>query len=386
MTKIEQQNQESAIVGQGEAAGAHALTSSETRQILTPFAFKIDDSLFGLPLARPWKRGVALLIDLMLIAMLAETPGEVLAIVVAITFYRLGSRKKQNGGAFKKAVKVFLRIIAAFILFVVALTFFGSVSNYFYEYTGPGSKNAKPPTVDTSVSIDNMETKDALLVAGLTAKAVLAAQNSECADQDCWKKLISSDLNDISQTHLSRDELSNIAEAIVKELELSNESKTQLLNSIEENLDSQLKKEALSETPETLAQNDSSPSTSAANKVQKEKADSLGYKGLEWFKGVVEDLGLSFGWAAFYFSVFTSMWKGQTPGKKLLKIKVVQLNGTPLSFWDSFGRYGGYGAGLATGLLGFLQIYWDPNRQAIHDKVSATIVVDCKAVKETESE
>ena len=44
--------------------------------------------------------------------------------------------------------------------------------------------------------------------------------------------------------------------------------------------------------------------------------------------------------------------------------------------WDSFGRYGGYGAGLATGLLGFLQIYWDPNRQAIHDKISSTIVID----------
>jgi uncharacterized RDD family membrane protein YckC len=44
--------------------------------------------------------------------------------------------------------------------------------------------------------------------------------------------------------------------------------------------------------------------------------------------------------------------------------------------WDSFGRYGGYGAGLATGLLGFIQIYWDPNRQAIHDKISATIVID----------
>ncbi|MCW8832829.1 MAG: RDD family protein, partial [Colwellia sp.] len=51
---------------------------------------------------------------------------------------------------------------------------------------------------------------------------------------------------------------------------------------------------------------------------------------------------------------------------------------TPLSLWDSFGRYGGYGAGLATGLLGFIQIYWDPNRQAIHDKISATVVIDLR--------
>ncbi len=42
---------------------------------------------------------------------------------------------------------------------------------------------------------------------------------------------------------------------------------------------------------------------------------------------------------------------------------------------DCFGRYGGYGAGFATGLLGFLQVYWDPNRQAIQDKISATVVI-----------
>jgi len=34
------------------------------------------------------------------------------------------------------------------------------------------------------------------------------------------------------------------------------------------------------------------------------------------------------------------------------------------------------GAGLASGLLGFLQIYWDPNHQGIQDKISATVVID----------
>ena len=42
---------------------------------------------------------------------------------------------------------------------------------------------------------------------------------------------------------------------------------------------------------------------------------------------------------------------------------------------DCFGRCGGYGAGFATGLLGFLQVYWDPSRQAIQDKISATVVI-----------
>ena len=36
---------------------SHYLSSEETRQILTPFAFEIDKSLFGIALAAPWKRG-----------------------------------------------------------------------------------------------------------------------------------------------------------------------------------------------------------------------------------------------------------------------------------------------------------------------------------------
>jgi len=100
------------------------------------------------------------------------------------------------------------------------------------------------------------------------------------------------------------------------------------------------------------------------------------YSIVEFIKSLIEDLGLGFGWAAFYFTVLTSIWKGQTLGKKVFNIKVLQLDGTPLSLWDSFGRYGGYGAGIATGLLGFIQIFWDANRQAIHDQISSTVVID----------
>jgi len=71
-------------------------------------------------------------------------------------------------------------------------------------------------------------------------------------------------------------------------------------------------------------------------------------------------------------------FNGKTPGKRLLNIQVLKLDGSGLSLWESFGRYGGYGAGLATGLLGFVQIYWDPNRQAIQDKISETLVISTR--------
>jgi uncharacterized RDD family membrane protein YckC len=99
------------------------------------------------------------------------------------------------------------------------------------------------------------------------------------------------------------------------------------------------------------------------------------YSVVKWLKGIIADLGLGFGWAALYYSVFTAWWRGHTPGKRLCRIKVLKIDGSELTLWESFGRYGGYGAGLATGLLGFLQIYWDANRQAIQDKIAETLVI-----------
>lgn len=90
---------------------------------------------------------------------------------------------------------------------------------------------------------------------------------------------------------------------------------------------------------------------------------------------LTEDLGIGLGWLGIYFTAFLALWGGRTPGKRLLGMRVVKLNGEPVGWWASFERFGGYAAGLATGLMGFAEIFWDPNRQAIHDKVAGTVVV-----------
>ncbi len=56
-----------------------------------------------------------------------------------------------------------------------------------------------------------------------------------------------------------------------------------------------------------------------------------------------------------------------------------RLDGTPLTLWTSFERFGGYAAGLATGLLGFAQVFLDPNRQAIQDRIAQTVVIRQRA-------
>jgi hypothetical protein len=91
--------------------------------------------------------------------------------------------------------------------------------------------------------------------------------------------------------------------------------------------------------------------------------------------GLLDDLGIGFGWTGLYFTAFTALWKGQTPGKKLFGIRVLRLDGLPMTLWASFERFGGYAAGLFTGLTGYAQVYWDRNRQAIQDKISETVVI-----------
>jgi len=94
----------------------------------------------------------------------------------------------------------------------------------------------------------------------------------------------------------------------------------------------------------------------------------------EW----MDDVGLGLSWAIAYFSLLPVWWKGQTLGKRLFGLRVVELTGKPLTVLRAFKRYGGYAAGMATGLFGFAQVFWDPNRQAIQDKTAHTVVIDLR--------
>jgi hypothetical protein len=88
------------------------------------------------------------------------------------------------------------------------------------------------------------------------------------------------------------------------------------------------------------------------------------------------EFGIGYGWALVYFTMLPVWWRGQTVGKRLLGLRAVELTGKPMTPLLSFKRFGGYLAGMATGGLGFLQLLWDPNRQALQDKAAHTVVVD----------
>jgi len=345
------------------------LTEEETKKILTPFAFNIDESLFGIPLAVPWRRGLALLIDFILIAILSGAPGELLAILVAITFYKIGSSKSRKTGRKKGFKKMFLRLFSAFIIFVVLVD------------TLPTLFDDSEADKNLATNVSSIGWVDGIALAALSTDAYQQISTSLCKENSCWQSELSPFVEQLPE--LSRNDktvktiINSMVATIDEKQKLNKKSKKELeqyfLNQylvLKANLNADDLQAEISPTENTL------DIISGTQTKLKDEKDTSVYKGVEWIKGLIEDLGLGFGWAAFYFTVLTSIWHGQTPGKKLFSIRVIQLDGTRLSMWDSFGRYGGYGAGLATGLLGFLQIYWDPNRQAIHDKISATIVID----------
>jgi uncharacterized RDD family membrane protein YckC len=80
--------------------------------------------------------------------------------------------------------------------------------------------------------------------------------------------------------------------------------------------------------------------------------------------------------AVAYFSFFPAKWDGQTPGKRLMQIKVVKLNGKPLTLYNCFERASGYASSASMLLMGFFQYFWDKNHQTSHDKLVETVVIE----------
>lgn len=79
-----------------------------------------------------------------------------------------------------------------------------------------------------------------------------------------------------------------------------------------------------------------------------------------------------------YFALFFYFTNGKTVGKYITRIRVVSIYHHHISFWHCIERALGYGAsGLEAG-LGFLQIFWNPNRMCLHDRIAETIVISEK--------
>jgi uncharacterized RDD family membrane protein YckC len=84
----------------------------------------------------------------------------------------------------------------------------------------------------------------------------------------------------------------------------------------------------------------------------------------------------------FYFALFNYFSNGKTVGKIITRIRVVSIYHHRISFWHCIERALGYAASTLEAGLGFLQIFWNPNRMCLHDRIAETIVVSEKPVKQ----
>lgn len=280
---------------------AAAAVSVDPRAWITPEALNVAPALLGLPLGSPWRRALAMGLDLGLLALLSQWGSTTLLLGLAWLAWRLGRWNRATPGRPRG------HWLGWGTLPALLLVGWGLWHSAWPQ--GEGARSTVPSSRQESVGA--VESDDSPTQAGELGAAVLTAA-SQAAGRDAQSA-----------------ELANLR------LEIS-DLKAQVR---------QLKAEAELDPREKLHR---------------------------WW----DQVGLNLAWALAYFVCWPLVWPGQTPGKRLLGLQVVELTGKPTTALLNLRRYGGYAAGMATGGLGLLQILWDANRQGLQDKVAHTAVID----------
>lgn len=334
---------------------AFAPPEHDSRSVVTQHAFRIAPPLLGLPLASPWRRLAAMSVDGLLVVMVSDAGGVMLAAVAAIFAYSwLRSRAKARDSKRSRLGRGFSAsgyLLLAIMIFAIAV----SLLEPLWQFVGKewSSEDSAEESSSEGLQLDPAEA----IAFGVAAARLQACDTAVCRSQ---------------ATQVAAGSLADTKSPLQQRL-------AALDSLIDEATDDSDERQALREqarsklaVPPTL-EADAPPTTdSPQHKPEPKKRE---YSLLKQLLALLDDLGLSLGWAAAYFTLFTTLWAGQTPGKRLFGIRVVQLTGKPLSYWDSFERFGGYAAGFTTGLLGFVQVFWKPNRQAIQDQLTFTAVI-----------
>jgi len=324
------------------------LTRQERREIVTPYAFEVCPSLLGVPTASPLRRLLAISLDGLLVVGLAKA--YLLSIVPVMAF--LAYFRWQAG----KSLHVLL-----LVLFTVGWV----ASSFEQDRLADGNKDEPDAAV-------------ALTIASQTMRLLA----EDCA-QACQQDIMQDTAAELKQHALNRQQaeavLDGLAESAALPAQIWPGQRETLLAGFAKAKGQQADDTKKAPATQQTAAQDIAPAGDKIVTGQPQKAwfepSPQTHSILQWVQGILSDIGIGFGWAAAYFTLTVAWCHGQTLGKRLFGIKVIQLDGKELTLVTAFSRQGGYGAGFATGLLGFAQVLWDPNRQAIQDKVASTVVI-----------
>ncbi len=91
-----------------------------------------------------------------------------------------------------------------------------------------------------------------------------------------------------------------------------------------------------------------------------------------WLAGSVA----SAAWAVVVVAYFVGFWSttGQTPGMRLLRLRVLAASGRPPALWRSLVRLVGLIVAIALLFLGFVPVLFDRRRRALQDYLARTVV------------
>ena len=84
---------------------------------------------------------------------------------------------------------------------------------------------------------------------------------------------------------------------------------------------------------------------------------------------------LGFVIGVIYQWYFLTQQNGQTPGKRIMGICVIKVNGAPLQAADVIVRYIGYYVNSIVFGIGWIWALFDKDKQGWHDKLAGTYVV-----------
>jgi uncharacterized RDD family membrane protein YckC len=376
----------------------------DPRSIVTPYAFSVHPDLLGIPLATPTQRLGAIGIDLVVIFGLTRIGGLTLGLASGILLFWLAVRNPGRN-IFGKLFRFTIGCLGLSVLIASGVVVWGiQLAERLEEdpeslpaWLGGISEVADSVGVNVQLSGEGVPDSIALGALARVVPDLFAIRGAESADEA--RAVIRRMAVSGREGGLSLQEIrTSLAGLLPQDASWSEQSEA-IIDEVMTDLRTGLQDTSVegphepSREPSTITDSLALDSISALNEVlgilDEERQDAedqlsrtqarleeLEEGGLlSWLWSLIDDLGLGFGWGALYLTITHAWWKGTSVGKKIFRIRVVMIDKRPLNWWLSFERAGGYAAGFATGLLGFAQIFWDPNRQAIHDKVSETIVI-----------
>ena len=353
----------------------------DPRSIVTPDAFDVSPEMLGLPLAPPGRRALAMLVDLIVIGLITAFVSGwgffvwgVIGLAILQLAFRTPTGSWTRGQLGKVTAWVYrgsVGCLGLFILLMVVLVWLGSRADFdqddferavetFAENSGAADALREAGATARIQGSGDLEDLSVMFGAGVDepVDSTLAAEAEALEPGELAAALVdlqggeAPDSVEVAGTAVDRDAWVAALRAQAIELFVS---------------------DTVSALEGTATAREARIQELRAEVDAAEEAANSGFFAL--LREVFGQLGSAFGVWTLYFTVATVVLRGRTVGKLVARIRVVRLDGLPLTWLPSLERAGGYAAGLATGLMGFMRVFWDRNRQCVHDRIVGTVVI-----------